>query len=56
MNAASELKYPVEFVGGKRVVDLDGEAYFEVRKDSLRPFIVRVNGGRGNRVGEHRLT
>ena len=28
LNAASELKYPVEFVGGKRVVDLDGEAYF----------------------------
>ena len=26
------------------MVDLDGEAYFEVRKDSLRPFIVRVNG------------
>lgn len=44
LNAASELKYPVEFVGGKRVVDLNGEAYFEVRKDSLRPFIVRVNG------------
>ena len=44
LNAASELKYPVEFVGGKRVVDLDGEAYFEVCKDSLRPFIVRVNG------------
>ena len=44
LNAASELKYPVEFVGEKRVVDLDGEAYFEVRKDSLRPFIVRVNG------------
>ena len=44
LNAASELKYPVEFVGGKRVVDLNGEAYFEVQKDSLRPFIVRVNG------------
>ena len=44
LNAASELKSPVEFVGGKRVVDLNGEAYFEVRKDSLRPFIVRVNG------------
>lgn len=44
LNAASELKYPVEFVGGKRVVDLNGEAYFEVQKDSLCPFIVRVNG------------
>lgn len=44
LNAASELKYPVEFAQGKRIVDLKGEAYFEVRKDSLRPFIVRVNG------------
>ena len=44
LNAASELKYPVEFIGGKRVVDLNGEAYFEVQKDSLCPFIVRVNG------------
>lgn len=44
LNADSELKYPVEFVDGKRVVDLKGEAYFEVRKDSLRPFVVRMNG------------
>ena len=36
--------YPVEFLNGKRVVDLKGEAYFDVRKDSLHPFIVRVNG------------
>lgn len=44
LNAASELKYPVEFSQGKRVVDLTGEAYFEVQKDSAHPFIVRVNG------------
>lgn len=44
LNAASGLKYPVEFAQGKRVVDLTGEAYFEVQKDSVRPFIVRVNG------------
>ena len=44
MNADSELKYPVEFSDGKRIVDLKGEAYFEVHKDSLRPFVVRVNG------------
>lgn len=44
LNADSELKYPVEFLNGKRVVDLKGEAYFDVRKDSLHPFIVRVNG------------
>lgn len=44
LNADSELKYPVEFGDGKRIVDLKGEAYFEVHKDSLRPFIVRMNG------------
>lgn len=44
LNADSELKYPVEFSDGKRIVDLKGEAYFEVHKDSLRPFIVRTNG------------
>ena len=44
LNADSELKYPVEFSDGKRIVDLKGEAYFEAHKDSLRPFVVRVNG------------
>ena len=44
LNADSELKYPVEFSDGKRIVDLKGEAYFEVHKDSLRPFVVRMNG------------
>ena len=44
LNADSELKYPVEFSDGKRIVDLKGEAYFEVHKGSLRPFIVRMNG------------
>ena len=34
LNADSELKYPVEFSDGKRIVDLKGEAYFEVHKDS----------------------
>ena len=44
LNADSELKYPVEFSDGKRIVDLKGEADFEVHKDNLRPFIVRTNG------------
>lgn len=44
LNAASELRFPVVFIGDKRVVDLKGEAYFEVTKDTIRPFVVRVNG------------
>lgn len=40
LNAASELKYPVVFDEKKREVRLSGEAYFEVTKDSERPFYV----------------
>ena len=30
LNAGSRLKYPVEFVGDRREVELSGEAYFDV--------------------------
>lgn len=44
LNAMSELRFPVNFVGEKREVELSGEAYFEVQKDASRPFIVRTGG------------
>jgi transmembrane sensor len=41
LNSASELKYPVSFVSQEeRVVELVGEAYFEVFKDKRHPFRV----------------
>ena len=40
LNADSKLYYPVHFGKNKREVSLKGEAYFEVAKDSTRPFIV----------------
>lgn len=40
LNADSRLKYPVAFDPVKREVYLVGEAYFEVAKDSARPFYV----------------
>ncbi len=40
LNAESELRYPVNFETGKREVFLSGEAYFEVVKETERPFIV----------------
>ena len=40
LNSASELKYPVRFDEKERKVYLSGEAYFEVTKDSNRPFYV----------------
>ena len=41
LNADSELKYPVSFSGETRQVFVRGEAYFEVAKDSLHPFVVK---------------
>jgi ferric-dicitrate binding protein FerR (iron transport regulator) len=40
INAGSRLWYTAGFTGGTRTVHLEGEAYFEVVKDSLRPFRV----------------
>lgn len=40
LNAESELRYPDHFTGLQRQVELTGEAYFEVAKDSARPFYV----------------
>lgn len=44
LNAGSWIKYPVQFIKGeKRKVYLKGEAYFDVAKDELHPFIVNAN-------------
>ncbi|MNK15555.1 fec operon regulator FecR [compost metagenome] len=44
LNAASKLKYPVVYQGTERVVELEGEAYFEVKKDISRKFKVKSRG------------
>lgn len=41
LNANSTLKFPVNFSGRERSVELNGEAYFKVAKSS-KPFIVRI--------------
>lgn len=42
LNAASSLKYPVAFSGSERVVELTGEAYFEVAHNKAMPFKVKT--------------
>ncbi len=44
LNAATILRYPVVFDDEVRRVQLEGEAYFEVAKDSGRPFVVETTG------------
>lgn len=42
LNSDSRLRYPVYFRSGQRRVYLEGEAYFQVRRDTLHPFIVEA--------------
>jgi len=57
LNAASSLRFPVSFSEDKRVVKLEGEAFFEVAasigKNGKRPFIVEVNGMEVEVLGTH---
>lgn len=43
INSASQISYPHDLMG-KRIVELDGEAYFEVTPDKERPFVVKAAG------------
>jgi len=43
LNAASSIRYPTVFTGNERKVEVTGEAYFEVVKNSTSPFRVKIN-------------
>jgi len=64
LNAASSLRFPIAFAGNERIVELTGEAYFEVNpqeqsglnngkgansKIAKKPFIVKISTPAGNR-------
>ena len=40
LNSGSRIKYPSAFGADERIVQLEGEAYFEIAKDAERPFKV----------------
>ena len=44
LNANSQLVFPTKFDSTQRCVEVRGEAYFAVAKDTDRPFIVKANG------------
>lgn len=46
LNAGSELLYAADFNTSNRTVQLSGEAFFDVKKDAERPFI--INTGKMN--------
>ena len=47
LNAASRLKYPTSFSGKERVVELQGEAYFEIVHNPSMPFKVSLSSAKG---------
>ncbi|MGV3762019.1 FecR family protein [Parapedobacter sp.] len=53
LNAASTLTYAISGTARERLVQLDGEAYFEVARDSDRPFRVTSRGQVVEVLGTH---
>ena len=53
LNAASSIRFPVAFTGMERRVEITGEAYFEVAKNTARPFTVLVKGNEIRVLGTH---
>lgn len=53
LNAETVLKFPAAFTGTERGVELTGEAYFEVAKDSKRPFHVLSGSQKVEVLGTH---
>ncbi len=44
LNAGSTITYPSTFAERERVISLDGQAFFKVQEDTLRPFRVHSGG------------
>lgn len=43
LNENSRIVYPEEFAGEKRLVSLEGKAYFDIHKDLEKPFVVQID-------------
>jgi transmembrane sensor len=42
LNSASSLKYPIIFQSKNRLVELSGEAYFDIKQNKKLPFVVKT--------------
>lgn len=53
LNSCSSLRYPSQFSGKQRKVQLDGEAYFRVARNEEKPFIVTTHNFNVRVLGTH---
>lgn len=53
LNSASEIYFPSAFIGRERRVSIKGEAYFEVTKNPLQPFVVSAGNMKVTVLGTH---
>lgn len=44
LNAASSIRFPSKFEGNERKVEVTGEVYLEIAKNTKQPFMVKANG------------
>ena len=53
LDAASSMRYPVNFMGNERKVEITGQVYFEVVHNATKPFRVTVKGESIYDIGTH---
>lgn len=53
LNSESFLRFPTDFMGKERRVEISGEAYFEIVKNKAMPFVVSINGAEVQVLGTH---
>ncbi len=53
LNAVSSIRYPLSFSGKERLVEISGEAYFEVVHNPKMPFKVKVGNQIIEDIGTH---
>lgn len=51
LNLGSTITYPAKFTGGKRKIEISGEAYFNVKHDKTKPFVIASGDARVEVLG-----
>ncbi|MCF8454147.1 MAG: DUF4974 domain-containing protein [Pedobacter sp.] len=50
LNSGSSIRFPTAFIGKERIIELKGEAFFDIRENKKMPFTVRTNNSMDIRV------